>query len=54
MDWNYLMLYWKPRIDHFFFLQADDTSCEIQCILREGFSSIIETEMKEAYGDELW
>jgi len=34
--------------------QADDLACELQCILREGIAVIIETEMKEAYGDELW
>lgn len=34
--------------------QADELSCELQCILREGLSTIIELDMKEAYGDDLW
>ena len=38
----------------YFLLQADELSCELQCILREGLSHVIEYEMKEAYGADMW
>jgi len=34
--------------------QADELSCELQCMLREGLSQVIEHEMKEAYGPDMW
>ncbi|XP_012553626.1 transcriptional protein SWT1 isoform X1 [Hydra vulgaris] len=34
--------------------QADEISCELQCILREALARVVETEMKAAYGDDLW
>ena len=34
--------------------RADEFSCELQCILRDNFSKIIETEMMSAYGNDLW
>ena len=33
--------------------QADDIMCELQCVMREGLSVIMETEMRAAY-DNLW
>lgn len=38
----------------FHLIQADDLSCELQCMLREGLSQVIEHEMKEAYGSDMW
>lgn len=34
--------------------QADHLSCELQCMLREAFSKIIEDEMILAYDDKTW
>lgn len=33
--------------------QADDLTCELQCIMREGLAVVVETEMRAAY-DDLW
>lgn len=33
--------------------KADDLTCELQCIMREGLAVVVETEMRAAY-DDLW
>ena len=38
----------------FSLFQADELSCELQCMVREGLSQVIENEMKEAYGSDMW
>ena len=38
----------------FLCFKADELSCELQCMVREGLSQVIEDEMKEAYGPDMW